>query len=558
MEKTLKSKVLHGLGAVYEKSKSCKLSLDFMKKIDCDVDFLKEYFNCSEMQVIIVSYIFVENYMRSYVDINDMIDYFDCNPMELLKHNDEIDVLIERGIIKRTTTRTRKGRFRPVSSRDDYYVISARVLKSILNNEKLPDDASVKFKNIFELFECVYYLSEEREEDKLSASELKKEIRNTLNNNKNFEFIDSLLKNKLDDNDVFTFLYLVWEVIATGRNAALNSIAELLCESPSEKLNYTQSFFNKTNKLLELDLVELDDAYYFDDASLSLTYNAKTILSESGICVSTKKISRDNVISPDKIKGKTLIYNSKEDSEIKVINNFFKESEFEKLQEKLEAKKLPKGITALFYGDPGTGKTETVYQLAKTSGREIMYVDISSAKSMWFGQTEKVVRKIFTDYKKYSEQAERTPILLFNEADAIISKRKNIESSNVAQTENAMQNIILEELEKFDGIFIATTNLISNIDKAFERRFLFKLKFCKPDNISRAKIWKLKIPRLSINNCKKLAEQFDLTGGEIDNIIRKIEMYEIMNMEEVNFNKIIEFCKDEKWQLENERKRVGF
>lgn len=59
-------------------------------------------------------------------------------------------------------------------------------------------------------------------------------------------------------------------------------------------------------------------------------------------------------------------------------------------------------------------------------------------------------------------------------------------------------------------------------------------------------------------NCKKLAEQFDLTGGEIDNIIRKIEMYEIMNMEEVNFNKIVEFCKDEKWQLENERKRVGF
>lgn len=558
MEKTLKSKVLHGLGVVYEKSKSCKLSLDFMKKIDCDVDFLKEYFNCSEIQVIIVSYIFVENYIRSYVDIYGMIDYFECNPMGLLKHNDEIDVLIERGIIKRNTTRTRKGRFRPVSSRDEYFVISARVLKSILNNEKLSENTSEEFKNIFELFESVYYLSEEREEDKLSASELKKEIRNTLNNNKNFEFIDSLLKNKLDDNDVFTFLYLVWEVIATGRNAALNSIAELLCESPSEKLNYTQSFFNNTNKLFELDLVELKDANYFEDAKLSLTYNAKTILSESGIYVSAQKISRDNVISPDKIKEKTLIYNSKEDSEIKVISNFFEESEFKKLQEKLDAKKLSKGITALFYGEPGTGKTETVYQLAKTSGREIMYVDISSAKSKWFGQTETVVRKIFTDYKKYSEQAERTPILLFNEADAIISKRKNIESSNVAQTENAMQNIILEELEKFDGIFIATTNLISNIDKAFERRFLFKLKFCKPDNISRAKIWKLKIPRLSINNCKKLAEQFDLTGGEIDNIIRKIEMYEIMNMEEINFNKIVEFCKDEKWQLENERKRVGF
>ena len=59
-------------------------------------------------------------------------------------------------------------------------------------------------------------------------------------------------------------------------------------------------------------------------------------------------------------------------------------------------------------------------------------------------------------------------------------------------------------------------------------------------------------------NCKKLAEQFDLTGGEIDNIIRKIEMYEIMHTDKVSFEKIAEFCKDERWQLENERKKVGF
>ncbi|NLL28631.1 MAG: AAA family ATPase, partial [Bacteroidales bacterium] len=527
MGKILKNKVLHSLGIVYEKSKSCKLSLDFLKKIDYEVEFLKEYFNCNEIQILILSFIFVETYKCSYVDTTDIIDYFKCNPMELLKHNEEIDSLVEKGIIKRTTMK--RGRFRKSADKNEKFVVNERVFTSILNNEKLAENTSEKFENIFELFESVYYLSEDRDEDKISACELKKEIRTTLNNNKKFEFVKRLLKYKFDDDNTFTFLYLIWEILATrSKSSSLNKIAEYLYDHPSAKLHYMQSFFNKKNQLLELDLVELEEDFYYNDADLLLTNNAKTILKESGINILVKKVNEDNIINPDKIKEKTLIYNSKEDSEIKVIGNFLKEDEFKKLQEKLETKKLSKGITALFYGGPGTGKTETVYQLAKTSGREIMYVDISSAKSMWFGQSEKVVRKIFTDYKQYSEQAERTPILLFNEADAIISKRKNIESSNVAQTENAMQNIILEELEKFDGIFIATTNLISNIDKAFERRFLFKLKFCKPDNISRAKIWKLKIPRLSINNCKKLAEQFDLTGGEIDNIIRKIEMYEIM------------------------------
>lgn len=73
------------------------------------------------------------------------------------------------------------------------------------------------------------------------------------------------------------------------------------------------------------------------------------------------------------------------------------------------------------------------------------------------------------------------PVLLFNEADAIISKRKDVGRSNVAQTENAMQNIILEELENFEGIFIATTNLVSHLITAFERRFLFKIEFRKPE-----------------------------------------------------------------------------
>ncbi len=87
-----------------------------------------------------------------------------------------------------------------------------------------------------------------------------------------------------------------------------------------------------------------------------------------------------------------------------------------------------------------------------------------------------------------------TPILFFNEADAIIAKRKEATSSNVSDTENRIQNILLEEIENFEGILIATTNLVSKIDTAYERRFLFKIEFQKPSITVKAQIWKSKMP----------------------------------------------------------------
>ncbi len=207
-------------------------------------------------------------------------------------------------------------------------------------------------------------------------------------------------------------------------------------------------------------------------------------------------------------------------------------------------------------GVPGTGKTEIVKQLAKSTDREIIKVEISQSKSMWFGESEKIIKRIFTDYRAYANESKRTPILLFNEADAIISKRKDSGSSNVVQTENAIQNIILEELESFDGILMATTNLANNLDAAFERRFLFKVEFKKPAKEVRAKIWKSKLSHLDNELCQVLADKFDFSGGQIDNIIRKSEIQEIVHGTVTNFEQIQSFCNEE--SISESRRKIGF
>lgn len=122
--------------------------------------------------------------------------------------------------------------------------------------------------------------------------------------------------------------------------------------------------------------------------------------------------------------------------------------------------------------------------------------------------------------KKKVKQLAKAPILLFNEADAIIGKRQVGAERAVEKMENSIQNIILQEIEQLDGILIATTNLAENMDKAFERRFLYKIQFEKPDLNCRTQIWQAMIPPLNDADASYLAGKYDFSGGEIENIAR--------------------------------------
>ena len=220
---------------------------------------------------------------------------------------------------------------------------------------------------------------------------------------------------------------------------------------------------------------------------------------------------------------------------------------------------MRKGFACLFHGSPGTGKTETVYQLARLTKRDIMFVDIAQSKSMWYGESEKIIKRIFDKYRGYVKSCKTTPILLFNEADAIIGKRKEANSSSVAQTENTIQNIILQEMENLDGIMIATTNLTQNLDSAFERRFLFKIDFKKPKPEVKAKIWKSMIHSLTKQEALELSNSFDFSGGEIENIVRKYTIDSILTNTKPSIDKIRMYCETEKLENKNSPKnKIGF
>lgn len=128
----------------------------------------------------------------------------------------------------------------------------------------------------------------------------------------------------------------------------------------------------------------------------------------------------------------------------------------------------------------------------------------------------------------------------------------------IDKMENSIQNIILEEMESLEGIMIATTNLTTNLDKAFERRFLYKIEFSRPDVEVRSQIWQVMLPSLSAGDARTLASQFDLSGGEIENITRRYTVSTILSGQDtIDLQAIIGLCRCEHISATNQT-RMGF
>ncbi|NLC27660.1 MAG: ATP-binding protein, partial [Campylobacteraceae bacterium] len=192
-------------------------------------------------------------------------------------------------------------------------------------------------------------------------------------------------------------------------------------------------------------------------------------------------------------------------------------------------KKNRRGIDAkiILYGPPGTGKTMTAVSLAKSLKKRVLSFDCSKILSKYVGESEQNVRKIFDTYKEMCIKTKSEPVLLLNEADQFLSSRVSGSAGSAEKMHNQMQNIFLEQIERFEGILIATTNFLESFDPAFSRRFDYKIAFEKPDFKQRLDIWRRIMPENAIYEAdfdiKDLAK-YPLSGGQIVVVLRNTAM----------------------------------
>lgn len=338
---------------------------------------------------------------------------------------------------------------------------------------------------------------------------------------------------------------------------------EVLFKPGRELSDCLRAFQDDSHELMAHDLLEHACVDGMADMELfRLTRNVKDKLLPEFVQTSKPKRRRAtpstrDLLKASSVKPKQLYFDEEVQTQVDRVNTLLDTGNLTKVQERLEHLGHRKGICCLFYGAPGTGKTESVLQLARQSGRDILQVNIASIRNKFVGETEKNIKEIFSRYNALCRKITPMPILLFNEADALINSRLETVHSSVEKMDNALQNIILQEMETLEGILIATTNLTGTLDRAFDRRFLFKVEFAKPSVKTKAAIWCDKLPNLNKKEALQLAKEFDFSGGQIENIGRKCEIDYALTGAEASFPAIMKYCREETLRRNN-HSRIGF
>ncbi|MCR5251298.1 MAG: ATP-binding protein [Lachnospiraceae bacterium] len=208
-------------------------------------------------------------------------------------------------------------------------------------------------------------------------------------------------------------------------------------------------------------------------------------------------------------------------------------------------------VSVILAGPPGTGKTMTVHALAGQLGLELYKVDLSQIVDKYIGETEKRLEEVFTRAQKSNM------VLFFDEADAVMGKRSEVKDSKDKYA-NTEISFILQRIEEYDGIVLLATNNLQNIDQAFMRRIRYVLNFTLPDKKTREEIWKSSfgkgVPLGKDIDYDFLADKFELSGGEIKNIVLNAVFYAAAEDKAVGMAHIMKALYRENTKL----KRIAF
>lgn len=522
--------IITALENILSVAHDCELDVNILNVAAEQFDLLEKRLSFTMMQSLVIAML-IDN--GRYMDTQDMARFLGIRNIRMLTYVNDIQQLQQRRIIRYKREGFEKG-----------YVIKREALDAYLaDKEYVPNDyKGLDMKNFVDAANTII---EEYFDDYVSHEELEENICDLMNNNKSLVLCKKM--EKLTANEILLFLFCLCKYVYEGdRNIMEHEYHRLFDNSDIGHLK--RDIVHRTGQLFKDNL--LGDALSTDFApreAVSISEEVRQFIDkEFDLCWEKRDYSyMKDLLDANKIVHKEMFYNAAERVSIEKLAEMLKQENFETIQRRMGECGMRSGFACLFYGAPGTGKTETVLQLARLTGRSIMQVNVANIKDKYVGESEKNIRGIFNRYRTCCENSELKPILLFNEADAIISKRNADVSRSVDKMENALQNIILEEMEKLDGILIATTNLTSNMDKAFERRFIYKVEFQKPEVSVKERIWLSMIGDLAPADANKLAGEFDLSGGQIENVTRKQFVDRILYGEEPTLAKLRDYCSQE-------------
>lgn len=553
---SVSAKTLVGsLNRVFKKVEIDGLSEDAANELADDIKSITERFDICPKAAVLLSAIMEKTNSSNSCDEEDLANFIGCTNLEFFNFHDALRELEDKAIAAKCNGRRAN------------YKATPEAMKSV---EKDCEFVPLKITglNTDELFSRIRRMIADYRNDNIDDDRLHDELVNLVDKNDQLLFCRKVAESPLWSRECTNterrqFFYLCHRYVAHGNPSVPIDILMNFTELMEDDQRIRRHFANSRSGLQTSGLVTFGNENGFvDNTKLSLSDEVKATFFDEIELAPEDKVEHKDLISWETIKDQELFYNKKEGEAVERLASLLQEDNFKAVQERLEAQGMPKGFSCVFHGCAGSGKTATLKALARRTQRDLFWVDLSSIKSKWVGESEKQVKALFDAYRNLVRTSERAPILAVNEADAIFTKRiTNVEQS-VDQMNNAITDIILNELENLDGILIATTNLVGNMmdgkDNAMERRFLFKVEFNAPDEGVREKIWKSKLPHLEDSEVKALASEFKLSGGSIDNVARKSVVDYVLGGAHADLTSLKKYCGEESVSKKKETKRIGF
>ena len=541
--------LLSAVNYIVTLAEDSELSALFFEKADRFITYFSERQGITKIQAVLLALFIESSAAGNKSDLSDVAHFLNCNNVQVLQYKSEVDDLVRKGMLRM---------IKNSMNRSYDFAITQGFMENLAKNEPY-QRKSYKNATGIQFFQYFYDITHLRHEEELSSELMLEEIGRLMDGNPDLSYVKALRGTGMSAASEAVVTHMCRHLVLGGTVNIPISHLVFLFDEQHMKYDFDRAMSDGRHYLVREGWVENAFSEGFREKDeYQLTAKAKEILLQEYDIKQQDNNKGCDVIQSDGITEKELFFNDEVRHQLEGLAELLDESHYLSICDRLKVKGHRQGFACLFYGAPGTGKTESVLQLAKKTGRDIMQVNISQVKSMWVGESEKNIKAIFDRYRAVAKNSKRIPILLFNEADAVIGKRKEGAERSVDKMENSIQNIILQEMESLDGIMIATTNLVQNMDAAFERRFLYKVKFEKPELAQRTKIWQSMMPELSEKTAERLASAFDFSGGQIENITRKCDIESILYGDDyVTDERIEQYCREENI-VKTGTKRIGF
>ncbi|MCV3482845.1 ATP-binding protein [Campylobacter sp. CNRCH_2014_0184h] len=508
---------------------------------------------CSEDEILILKHL-CKNYLQANASINAynlLSEVFKNDEYEYLDHLKDLKNLIEKGFIVQIFSDFKASKNSSLLLNLLQCELSlSEVFLQVLENKTIQDymqdqiyeDHIAYLKDEFfkiELYQRLRFFakSSQSKNIKKDIAIFEAYIKERLKKSKISNVLAEIFKEyALNDKECLIFISLLKEeyLLNTENSYSrdFNFLLHLISEDEAQKQE-NKALLEEDSKLLGSNLLEYDEfvnslgdiakIFYLSDDILQRIINFKEPKKNKKIKLQNLVKEQDifELIEPNTNIDDVIMPQSTKD----LLESILKQQD-KKVLERLNkwGIKTNKNIEAkiIFYGPAGTGKTMSALSMAKAMKKSILSFDCSKILSKYVGESEQNVRKIFDTYKELCQTSKQSPILLLNEADQFLSTR--VESSGGAdKMHNQMQNIFLEQIERFSGVIIATTNFLESLDVAFSRRFEYKIEFKKPNYEQRLMIWQKALPKNAkfegSFDLKKLAS-YELSGAQIVMVIK--------------------------------------